>query len=223
MAPSLAPCLAREKRAGSPSFERPFVKRQLSRPNDDDEVKFAFSLDSPGSSPQRTCTLSPNFLDDMADELELAPLLLQHADVEDALFPMAMSQFSRGSTMSTPETVQTGKDAFLPPLSLLEAVQPAYMSSRKSSANSLCDKSFIDRPSSPEASMLQSHATWQKKLRSALAEADAGTRALLSPATGRDLYGTVQVLARLSPRQISSLHTPARDLVEMLLKQTREQ
>ncbi|KAL1522367.1 hypothetical protein AB1Y20_017358 [Prymnesium parvum] len=211
-----------EKRPLSPRWERPVAKRLERGCVEDDGL--SFSLDSQNSSPQRTCTLSPNFLDDVADELELAPLLLQHPDLDTSLPPISVPPFSRDSTMSTPEIVHpVAKDAGAPPLSLLEAVQPAYMSSRRSFSDLQSIKPHAERPSSPEASMLQSHSAWQKKLRAALSDSDAATRALLSSATGRDLYGTVQVLARLSPRQIDSLHPPARELVTSLLKQTREQ
>ena len=71
--------------------------------------------------------------------------------------------------------------------------------------------------------MLQSHMQWQKKLRAALGDSDAATRALLSATMSKDLYGTVQILARLSPRQVDALHAPARALVQQLLDQTRMQ
>lgn len=219
----LCASLSRNKRSLSPSLDELPQPKRHDLCHDDVSGELSFSLDSPMSSPQRTCTLSPNFLDDVADELELGELLLPERSVESVEPPVVVPNRSRGSTRSTPDPLQTlNKEASLPPISLLEAVQPAYIISRSRSQTDLsCGQP--ERPSSPEASMLQSHTSWQKKLKSSLQDCDAATRALLSPATGRDLYGTVQVLARLSPRQIDALHPPARELVTSLLDQTREQ
>jgi len=45
----------------------------------------------------------------------------------------------------------------------------------------------------------------------------------MTPATTLDPVGTVCALARLSPRQVDALHPPARELVQRLLDNTRQQ
>jgi len=213
------------KRALSPSFDWPAAKRHDSILDDDDH-ELSLTLASPG---ERTCTFSPNFFNQVADDLELSPLLLPKIG-ESSLpalpplpAPLPNKQPSRGlSPLSTAETVlstgsHSGDHLMMPPLTLLEAVQQTRPLATEFSA-----PPRTRRPATPEASMLHTHAGWQKKLRQALADSDATTRALLSPVASRDLYGTVQLLARLSPRQIDSLHKTARALVESLLEQTRK-
>lgn len=218
LAPAPEPASADRKRPQSPSLLLPPSKR-LEAVEDAEINSLSFALDSPMSSPQRTCTLSPNFLDDVADELELSPFMHPVSDDTDvSSHSISVPVFSKGDGWSSLD--KNGKNSLKPPLSLLEAVQPSCIKSRRASSNL---SSPSEAPSSPEATMLQTHSAWQAKLRAALAESDATTRALLSPAMGRDLYCTVRVLARLSPRQIDSLYAPARDLVEKLLTQTRNQ
>lgn len=70
-------------------------------------------------------------------------------------------------------------------------------------------------------SFLQEHARWQEALRAALSHADGYTRSLVGAAAAYSPYGTIRVIARLSPRQIEALHPPARELVQRLLDVTR--
>lgn len=87
-------------------------------------------------------------------------------------------------------------------------------------------REWPSRPPSPpparfDAAALQRHARWQDALRAALAKADGYTRSLVGAAAANSPCGTMVVLARISPRQISALHPPVRGLVQQLLDATR--
>jgi len=228
------PDIPEAKRPLSPDSGFPEAKRQFAH---GDELDLPFALTSPGSSPQRTCTFSPSAEDLFnqvaeTEDLELSPLLLPKmvadagSSLEAPLEPLPTPadllkgrQAPReGAEGDFPEPDELGelRRPPPPPLTLLEAVQQNPMPG-------MLPQPKNRRPASPEAEMLQSHSAWQKKLRQVLGESDATTRALLSPALSRDLYSTVQVLARLSPRQVSSLHASAKELVDRLLDQTRRQ
>ena len=208
-----------------PAPKRKKQQGQALKRQDEEADELPFSIDfEPNSSPLRAGTFSPEFFKELRDELELSPsspgmLQMDGEHCPSLSLPIPMGTFS--STMSTPDTCIETSDTRTAPLSLLEAVtsQTSAGQSRRSSV----DMTLRERPPSPEVSMLQGHAQWQKKLRAAVVDSDAGTRALLSGAVGRDLYTTVQVLARLSPRQVETLHVPARTLVQQLLNHTREQ
>ena len=69
---------------------------------------------------------------------------------------------------------------------------------------------------------LFTNGRWLTQLRSSLASADAHTRMLLGPCVSQASTTALKAVARLSPRQVSTLHKPCRELVQRLLDDTRQ-
>lgn len=151
--------------------------------------------------------LSPSMLYAMAADVELPPFALPPPETPEHPLPLAMPHPMPLGSAPLHANRQTALGE------LLES-QAAPSTGWRPSPRSQPPAEFAE-------ACLYEHARWQEALRSALAHADGYTRSLVGAATAYSPCGTMGVLARLSPRQINSLHPPARALVQRLLDVTR--
>ena len=178
------------------------------------------NLEDTGFSAQ-DLTFSPDFVATMADELELSPLLLPlPCDLPPPMDELPGA--SEDGLSLTPETVLA---ADFKPSQMMRSLSESGSLLSSAPALSRQSSGLLDAPAAGKGAGKSSdrHSQWQAQLRATLADADACTRALMTPATTLDPVGTVCALARLSPRQVDALHPPARELVQRLLDNTRQQ